>query len=731
MASGRIRRLTKPEVLRQIHPARLLELLSRFKDYWVQQDFPLPANGEDIDIERLGRLLADANRSAPSDLIDALLIIDDLATPAGRDAVARVLTEAGIPLPPADDHSAADVAVEAWLRDPLLLARAHASQLSIRYRSLQVFVAEHQATITDDAASPAFIQSVESMLASRFQQLERGGGNEDDVRVYAFPFDDGVRYVVQRGGVYVRHGAVVDGKPSTVGYLPLEFDILVLNSARRELAVKAWPPAEQTVLRDVFAEALTGRADAFAQPATLDLEPLRAGGLGCLWHGDVPGIARIRLTSIKVMLNRARRYIRQEQADDLFEVWREGQSRFLSRGQIIEAGLEFTFEDSSTPRSVALSRNARIRLTRDDDGELVNEWLQRRMLVRGASDAKVEPVGFWDWLERPDDWTASEMEWRARLHSEYDHLKRFVVDAGGVAAEIQWDGDGTTRRIQPDPAGGFVAVCPNTGAAVGVDAVAIALRRIEIGTVASELATAMALLGTPTPVDDAPGAWWLGEYAPVEGTRFPVYLATVGDDAQLCATCVDLAGVSMGPFVLVTATRRFATPRVNERLGATGAGWIALSECAHLAADGNIRLRQALDHFLRQFLRIHLPQVYGEPLRPRFPTPVGAEWSDVAIRFVDGHTVRVTVRDVARTFTYEAMGLLDGRTKRPTHQWDLLYAFAKEHGTLTWASPSASRQNQKRRERLGRELKAFFCIDDDPFEAIEGGWRARFTVEPD
>ena len=113
-----------------------------------------------------------------------------------------------------------------------------------------------------------------------------------------------------------------------------------------------------------------------------------------------------------------------------------------------------------------------------------------------------------------------------------------------------------------------------------------------------------------------------------------------------------------------------------------------------------------------------------------FVTPDGARWQDVKIRFRDGHTVSVEVLGARRILNYSQMGMADTRNANPTVQWILLRDFAAGYGTLTWDSWAADRKNQKRRERLSRNLQAFFGIDGDPIEIEGNGWRTCFQLEP-
>src|SRR5262249_58676059 len=89
-----------------------------------------------------------------------------------------------------------------------------------------------------------------------------------------------------------------------------------------------------------------------------------------------------------------------------------------------------------------------------------------------------------------------------------------------------------------------------------------------------------------------------------------------------------------------------------------------------------------------------------------FRTPPQARWTDVKLRFLDGHTVSVEVLGERGVFHYAQMGMARASNAEPTVQWALLRILARGRGALTWASPHADRRNQKRRERLARDLKA-------------------------
>ena len=116
-----------------------------------------------------------------------------------------------------------------------------------------------------------------------------------------------------------------------------------------------------------------------------------------------------------------------------------------------------------------------------------------------------------------------------------------------------------------------------------------------------------------------------------------------------------------------------------------------------------------------------------------FPTPSGAKWENLRIRFIDGHTVAVSLCGASQQLHYSQMGMANRRNAQPTKQWELLQIFARHDGILTWDKPDADRRVQKRCEKLVRNLKAFFLIDGKPIEYVKQtkGWQTAFTIESD
>ena len=136
--------------------------------------------------------------------------------------------------------------------------------------------------------------------------------------------------------------------------------------------------------------------------------------------------------------------------------------------------------------------------------------------------------------------------------------------------------------------------------------------------------------------------------------------------------------------------------RLSSTPGAIGARVLCLEEVLGVGAVGDWQLLSPAEHLLRDFRHDVVGNVrFGMP-EHRFPTPPGSSWSDVTIRFINGHEVEPRVRGQGGgVFNYAHMGMAKTNRDEPTVQWDLLRVLAEGRGELPWP--------QNRRTQNGAE----------------------------
>jgi len=346
--------------------------------------------------------------------------------------------------------------------------------------------------------------------------------------------------------------------------------------------------------------------------------------------------------------------------------------------------------------------------------------------------------GFWPALERIPGLAAVEAEWRNYMGNDYELGKAFLRPNGRLAAShpcVVPRGCGCNHDVIVHSDENIEAVCHcesgcDTFALKRTDIVVYELDRTRLD---SALAEVFGLIRASHSSTDLQETHLVGVYSPFAGYRFNVYLMIQLERGEFNAVVDGLTSRADRPFILLAPTRDFYTAMTEARLAQRKSAFVPLSENAAVTANRNLHLLHTPEEILQEFRTTNLPSPKGDDTMAFFPTPADSKWSDVSIRFKDGFTVSSKAKSAAGVFNYTQMGMANRKNGEPTLQWELLRAFANAHGTLDWSSNQAHRRNQKRRELLAADLRAFFCIEGDPFRLTEDGqgWRTRFQLSPD
>ena len=348
------------------------------------------------------------------------------------------------------------------------------------------------------------------------------------------------------------------------------------------------------------------------------------------------------------------------------------------------------------------------------------------------------PRGFWQALETVPGLSAVAAEWQMRIGEGYEPAKPFLRPSGKLVSSHPC----TERRpcecaheVVEHGLDDIVAVCR-----CGRGCTTFPLNRSEIAVYELDrtafdqaVAGAFNLMGEPHTENGLHQTTRIGVYSPYAGFRFPVYLTIQLEPDDFHHVVSGLVSRPHKPFVLLAPTRNHCAGRTEELLTDRKSAFVSLEENIELAGYPRLCLLRPFDDILSSFQAANLPAPDGGGAMAFFPTPPDANWSDVSIRFVDGHTVSIKVKSEQRVFNYTQMGMASQKDTEPTVQWDLLGKFAEEYGLLDWNSRHADPRNQKRRENLARNLRSFFRIEGDPFRLTDDGkgWQARFRISPD
>lgn len=334
----------------------------------------------------------------------------------------------------------------------------------------------------------------------------------------------------------------------------------------------------------------------------------------------------------------------------------------------------------------------------------------------------------WRALEEMRGWAGVRAVWREHFGDELQFLEPLLRPLEQEAMSLYRDN--RLFRIVMHDEDDIVAIDEETGDAFAVGHDEVVIYKLDADTLLRSVANVLGLIGEPSSVGMGIRLWWLGEFVPFEGDRFPVYLATTRDVNDLVTSAGHISAMSLRPFVLITPTRRGASEALDRVIQGRHAVWLTLEDLLVWEGDGVFTTKRPLKTALADFIAGHVKTNVASNDGARFPTPAGAGWPDVLIRITDGTTAHVSVKGEIREIDCASMGLASRRNRKPTRQWQLLELFAHKRGYLRRRDQEASPALQKRKETLAKQLQAYFGIDGDPIELVdETDWRCRFRVE--
>jgi len=233
MATFRLRRFSNPEVLRAIAPRRLIAFLQPHRTFFEARGlvFPRAPSIGPTDYEALVDLFMDPEAGLPKDLLDALFLVDEMATPHGMDAL---LNTPGLSLEESDEDSPADIAVQAWLLDRHLLESKHAEQFLVRPRSFECYQTGRAKVPPFTLPDTTVCGNLERDLDDWFEEKKRGRGT----RVFVYPREDGVWFLVRHGEPFKREESLNGSETANKIHQPVASN-LFHHAARRSRHVGA------------------------------------------------------------------------------------------------------------------------------------------------------------------------------------------------------------------------------------------------------------------------------------------------------------------------------------------------------------------------------------------------------------------------------------------------------------------------------------------------------------
>ena len=340
----------------------------------------------------------------------------------------------------------------------------------------------------------------------------------------------------------------------------------------------------------------------------------------------------------------------------------------------------------------------------------------------------------WRAIESVPGSATSLQEWRDRLGDDFASVQSLLVltDQFATTLRIPSEPHVEYRVIEHGP-GDIVGVRDDGGATITLSKIDVLIYRLDHKRILRDTAAAFGFEAAEERIGGVPFTFRMGTFKPLAGFSFPAYVAFVIEPTDVQRAIEYVAARSTAPFVFFAPTGRFINAACESLLQNHNASFLSLSEALEIDPNGMWSATPVAMQRLAEFQDTVLPSSTTSNGMEFFPTPSNATWADLRIKFIDGHTVTVSISGESGTYVYSQLGMADSRSGKPTVRWELLRSFAKGQGLLTWKSADAKRENQKRCENLTKDLQRFFRIEGEPSEYLKvpKGWRTRFTIEPD
>ncbi len=344
----------------------------------------------------------------------------------------------------------------------------------------------------------------------------------------------------------------------------------------------------------------------------------------------------------------------------------------------------------------------------------------------------------WQTLESLVGPAAVLAEWQKEVGDELPFLMPYLQPRAKFATSYpRLDGGKAWQafRVVEHGPNDIVGICDDTQERISLTRQELVIYEIQWSRLLRDIALALGFDHAGGGDEKGPsGLYLVGYFRPLAGFSFPTYLFVPTRSIDTTNAIRALGTIEDAPFILLLPTNTTLQPEGRRVIEWKKSCSLSLSESMFAMKPGQWISTESVQRALQTFAEIHVPGPAPPDGKSIFvPTPANATWGDLIIRFVDGHTVAIRVGTEYGTYHYAQLGMADGRNAKPTKQWELLGAFARNNGVLTWKSSDANRKNKKRRELLARDLKAIFRIEGEPIVTTDDGkgWQTAFVLAPD
>jgi hypothetical protein len=293
--------------------------------------------------------------------------------------------------------------------------------------------------------------------------------------------------------------------------------------------------------------------------------------------------------------------------------------------------------------------------------------------------------------------------------------------------------EGHWLRVVEHSTEDVVGIDDQTGEVLAVSRINRSVYRIDSTRLAPMVTRLLDIKHTRVEETDIPFCSRIGTFQPLAGFAFPVYLCLIAAPIWRAPTTRELGQRERNPFVLFIPSHRSVSTKHMELLRQTRSLLIPMDIGLQQVSTSTLALSIIGQDLLDAFLEEHLPTREIGGATSFFPTPSDAQWAELKLRFLDGETVSASVRDLSQRIHYTQLGMANSRNAKPSKQWSLLEAYARNRGRITWTTAGSAANVKKQTQLLAERLQSHFRIAGKPieFDKKTNGYYTTFQIEAD
>lgn len=357
-------------------PKYIAPLLRRYARYFKRQGVDVSAlDNADATDRKLLEVLTQPNETMPSELREALHILDRVADEVGRNRIQAELDGSRLGIRGVADLTPGEFAIAVYLRKPDLIQSCYDMTVGEKVRQFDEFQSRSNRKLTLSAA-----QRKESQLKRALSGwfVDQGRGGLCDIHVYTE--EDEIVFLITHGRNYRSVGTVEqDRRRSRLTYRPQKHDVVMFNMQTHILKVNAQFQNEKDLYRRCFGEVLFGDPINFPGTDIYSLRPMQRQNFKLKLTAD---IRNARVSEVWILVQDEHRLLERCSAYDILESARRQGRPNLQQGEIIRSTILIRYATGGRERKLELRPPNVADYDRDRDAKVTERFIEENGFAR-------------------------------------------------------------------------------------------------------------------------------------------------------------------------------------------------------------------------------------------------------------------------------------------------------------------------------------------------------------